>query len=113
MQILTISMMVAGFVGLLAVAAGAAVLGSLLIVLLRESRKLDGYAGQAAKVAALTADVAALAKNVNLIEELVHTKLNRIATTSKRARKALEADEEASKDDAQGILSGVEFPSLQ
>ena len=84
-------------------------LAALAIVLLRESRKLDGAADVHKHYAALSADVAALAKQHNALDELVSTKMNRIATTEKRARKA---QPEAQTETQLAMRQGVLFPSL-
>ena len=85
-------------------------LAALAIVLLRESRKLDGAEEVASAVAAVRADVAALAKQHNALDELVLTKMNRIATTEKRTRKAQQEAEPEPKNNLR--QSGVLFPSL-
>lgn len=85
-------------------------LSALAIVLLRESRKLDGASDLSGRFAALRADVAALAKEHNALDELVATKMNRIATTEKRTKKDKLEQQPQSPSPTQ---SGILFPSLE
>ena len=103
---LSISMMVAGLVLLGAAVLAALVLACLAVVLVRESRKLDGAADLVKKYAANAAETARLEKGLNGLEEVVATKLNRIATTSKREKKAKE-----SRIEDNGFPVGLDFPS--
>src|SRR5262245_17441211 len=85
-------------------------LAALAIVLLRESRKLDGAADLEGRLAAMRADVAALAKQHNALDELVGVKLNRLATTEKRVSKAQKATAAEEKPETQ--QQDIFFPSL-
>jgi len=84
------------------------VLGALTVVLLRESRKLDGAADLSKKIAATAADIAALRKEHNALDELVLQKMNRIATTRKRDAKKEEEEESSGPK----LPLDLEFPSL-
>ena len=85
-----------------------AVQAVLLAVIKREWLKLDGAAEVQKKFASIAAEVAVLKKSHDALDELVLTKMNRIATTSKRDKK--KAEEEEAKDEFQWP-SDLEFPS--
>lgn len=106
---LLISMTVVGLALLIAVLLMIAGV-SLLVVLLRESHKLDDAGEVQKKIAAVAANHSSLKHGLESLEELVATKLNRIATTSKRDRK--KAREEDLEED-QEFPSDLEFPSLK
>lgn len=105
-QTLFILMMVVGYSVLVVAMAGQLVL---LIVLLRESKKLDKAAAVATSFTALAAQVSALKKDVVSLDELVSTWMSRVATRSKRKR---EKEEEDTSGVDQDIPRDLEFPSL-
>ena len=82
---------------------------SLAVVLLRESRKLDASEELHKKLAGVAANQSSLKHGLESLEELVATKLNRIATTSKRSKKAREDEEE----EQMRLPDDLEFPSMK
>lgn len=106
---LLISMTVVGLVLLVAVLLLIAGV-SLLVVLLRESRKLDDAGEVQKKIAGVAASHSSLKHALESLEEVVATKLNRIATTSKRDRKKAREDEE---EDQMDLPPDLDFPSLK
>jgi len=85
-----------------------AVQAVLLAVIKREWLKLDGAAEVQKKFASIAAEVVVLKKSHDALDELVLTKMNRIATTSKRDAKKKEIEE---KEDEFNWPTDVEFPS--
>ena len=76
--------------GLGSLAVVTLLLGSgvcLAVVLVRESKKLDGAVALSERIAALAADTAVARKELNALDEIVATKLNRMATEKKRSVK--------------------------
>ena len=97
---------VCAWVLLLAVGAVQALLFALIK---REWLKLDGAAELQKKYASIAGDLAVLRKSHEALDELVLTKMNRIATTAKREKK--KADSEASEEAEFQWPADVEFPS--
>jgi len=108
-QTLAISMMAVALVVLSVVMLVSLALAFLASVLVRESRKLDGVLEFAKRVASLDATVDAIRKSLSATDELVMTKLNRIATTDKRSRKK-QAEEVELADES--LPAGLWFPDL-
>lgn len=86
--------------------AVAAVQACLLALVAREWHKLEGVKEHARKSADVAADLTVLKKSVNLLEEVVDTKLNRLATTSSRGRKKKQ------EEDKPELPSDLFFPSM-
>jgi len=97
--------------GLGSLAVVTLLLGSgvcLAVVLVRESKKLDGAVALSERIAALAADTAVARKELNALDEIVATKLNRMATEKKRSvKKQLEDEEDEPK-----YPRDLEFPSM-
>src|SRR5262245_11562011 len=87
----------------LLVAAGLVCLASLYLA--QQARKVQGAEEVERKYAGLSADVSVTKKGLNALEELVEVKLNRLATTEKRAKKKVVEPQEEDE------LSGLYFPS--
>lgn len=101
---LSILMMVIGWALLLAVGVAQAVLAALTV---REWRKVPEGLAIEKRYASVAAKCSLLERDLRLLEETVDTKLNRIATTSKRRKKELEEEEQ--REDA--FPTDLEFPS--
>ena len=104
-SVITLTMVFVSGLLLVVMAAQAA----LLVVLLAQGKKLDGAAESTRRLANVAADCSVLRKELNALDELVSVKLNRIATTNKRAaRKAVEEE----PDDDSSLPRDLEFPGL-
>jgi len=93
--------------GVLVVISGVQVL--LLVILRLELKKFDRARDTAGQVEKMTAAIAAVRNELSGLGDLVQTFGNRAAVRNSR-RKKPEVEEEAEGD---GIIDGVEFPSLK
>ena len=95
---------------LLLVAAAAGLLVALYLA--RQAQKVQGIEEVERKYASVAADLSVLKKGVNALEELVAVKLNRMATSDKRARKQKQEQEEEDPQNPEfNFPADLEFPS--